>query len=309
MPNFLATYLIVVGSFVIGGPHSASAQVITSDVDLFWSAYDSIIEEDDLSQQIDLINSLYIDVGSDGLRAFIDSQEYTDSQYVHLINKYPRFWASVRENTLQARTTQPAVESYLRKLTDLFPEMTPVPLYYVVGALQSGGTAYNGMVLMGTEVAAGDRGVDVSEFSSAWLAGVFEHQTIENLVVLAIHEYVHTQQYEYANLEGVNVGAVSLMEGTCDFITELVVDNPLPATYLRIGRDREPGLINDFLKDFYQPDFNKWLYNGGDTELGAADMGYFMGYTIAKAYYENARDKSSAIKFIITSDWTVEVLK
>lgn len=281
-----------------------SALVITSDVDLFWSAYDRIVEEEDHAKQLQLINTLYIEPGTEGLTKFMASRDYTDTMYVKLINAFPKFWTSVRANTLQAHTVRPRVAGYVARLKELFPEMKPAKIYYAIGGLNSGGTGEAGTVMMGTEVSAGDPSVDVSEFDSDWLAGVFKNQTTENLVVLAIHEYVHTQQAEYTDPEGVNVAAVALVEGSCDFISELVVGQPLPATYMKVGRERAGELRAAFLQDLYGTDFNRWVYNGGDTDLGAADLGYYVGYEISRRYYENTPDKRTAISSIIRSDWT-----
>jgi uncharacterized protein YjaZ len=43
-----------------------------------------------------------------------------------------------------------------------------------------------------------------------------------------------------------------------------------------------------------------WLY-GGQPEGRPADLGYFFGYRIARAYYERAEDKTRALREILTA--------
>ena len=56
----------------------------------------------------------------------------------------------------------------------------------------------------------------------------------------------------------------------------------------------------------YGQETKKWLYNGNDAPCGNADLGYFMGYTICKAYYKNAKNKEQALKDIIELEYKKE---
>jgi hypothetical protein len=48
----------------------------------------------------------------------------------------------------------------------------------------------------------------------------------------------------------------------------------------------------------FNADYSQWIYNG-TTAKEMGDLGYFMGYTICKSYYDHAADKDKAIKDII----------
>ena len=45
--------------------------------------------------------------------------------------------------------------------------------------------------------------------------------------------------------------------------------------------------------------YSRWLYSGDNSVGRPSDLGYFMGYKICEAYYENAADKKQAVKDII----------
>jgi len=130
------------------------------------------------------------------------------------------------------------IEKSIQKLKKLYPDLKEAKMYFTIGGLRSGGTTMNDMVLIGAEIATGDATTDVSGFPNKWLEGVFKSQQSDNLVPLNIHEYVHTQQIgETRNLLG-----QAIREGACDFITELIMDKPLPNNYLVYGRQHEAEL-------------------------------------------------------------------
>ena len=171
-----------------------SKKVFTIDIDNFWIAYDSIQTTKDSLKQIGLIQNLYIDKGTKGLKAFMAARDYNAKLWVQLIRLYPKFWNSIRPNTLSAKSYAPAIEQSINKFKELYPGLKEAKMYFTVGGLRSGGTTMNDMVLIGSEIATGNASTDVSEFPNKWLESVFKNQQADNIVPLNIHEYVHTQQ-------------------------------------------------------------------------------------------------------------------
>jgi len=172
-------------------------------------------------------------------------------------------------------------------------------MYFTIGGLRSGGTTTQDMVLIGTEIATGNPATVVSEFPDQWLAGVFKEQSPENLIPLNIHEYVHTQQKGKSQ----NLLAQAIREGSCDFITELVMGQPLHTSYIKYGNEHEVPLKEKFKQEMFSKAFSRWLYNSSHAEA-VADLGYFMGYAICKSYYNQASNKKQAIKEIINLNYS-----
>jgi hypothetical protein len=270
------------------------SKVYTTDIDHFWEAFDSIQTTRDSVKQLDLLQRLYIDRGTAGLKAFIKVREYTPQLWVALIRKYPRFWRSVRPNTLTVKNYVPRMEESLKRLKTLYPQLQEATIYFTIGGLNTGGTISDRFVLIGTEITAADAATEVSEFESKWLEGVFKSQKISNIVPVNIHEYVHTQQKE----EGADLLGACLYEGAADFITELVMGSPLENHYIRYGKENEARLKASFQLEMFTANGDNWLYNGQTADV-MPDLGYFMGYAICKAYYDKATDKKKAIKEII----------
>lgn len=277
----------------------APQTVFTDDIDHFWQAFDSVRATADPARKVALMQRLYVDRGSVGLQAFMKARNYSAAEWVEQINKYPKFWASVRPNTLTVKARTAEIERGVRRLRRLYPELKDGQMYFTVGGLRSGGTVEGNMVLVGTEIATGTAQTDVSEFPDKWLATVFQHQSLDNVVALNVHEYVHTQQRG----EGTTLLADALHEGACDFVAELAMGQPLREAYLSYGAAHEAELRAQFKQEMFGHDRRDWLYNGANART-VADLGYFMGYAIHKAYYTRAKNKRQAIKDIIELDYS-----
>jgi hypothetical protein len=294
---------VIVFSFLIccftATAQSNNQKVFTSDIDNFWKAYDSCQTTKDSIKQLHFIQTLYVNKGTEGLKAFMQARDYSAPLWTKLIRLYPKFWNSVRPNTFSVKSKAKEIEASIQKLKQLYPELKEAKMYFTVGGLRSGGTTMNDMVLIGTEIATGNPTTDVSELPNKWLEGVFKNQESDNIVPLNIHEYVHTQQKgEPQELLG-----LAIKEGACDFITELVIGKLITNNYLVYGRQHETELKEQFKADMFTPAYQNWLYNGSNAKT-VADLGYFMGYTICKSYYNNSTDKRKAIRQIIELNYS-----
>ena len=271
--------------------------IFTNDINHYWEAYDQIKRTDDTHKKYELINTLYIDKASGGLKAFIKKRNLSDSLFIENIEKLPKYWNSIRNSTLEIKSKQKQIEKYIRKLNKIYPELKPVNIYFTIGGLVSGGTTDSDMVLIGSEILVGNPTTDTSELSSDWLKNTFKHKKYLDVVYLTIHEYVHTNQKNgYVNLLG-----HSIKEGSCDFIAELVLGEPIKASYIEYGKSNLSKVKEDFKAEMYSNRNDKWLYNGLKVEN--PDLGYFMGYEISKSYYQNHSDKKQAVKDIIELDF------
>ena len=98
------------------------------------------------------------------------------------INAYPNFWRSIRANTLRAHTISKTIDGGVAKLRAVYPELTPAPVFFVIGVFRSGGTVMNGRVLIGAETAMADSSSDTSEFppSLSHLPSLFSRNPIRD---------------------------------------------------------------------------------------------------------------------------------
>lgn len=294
MKNLCFLFFLI---FLSNGYAQNTNKIYTEDIDNFWMAYDKIIHSDSYGERLAIINKFYIEPGSKGLHAFLKARDYNDSLYIELIESYPKFWNSVRPNTLFIKNRLQDLKLAVNQLKEIYPDLEPAEMYFTIGGLRSGGTVNGNMVLVGAEIAVADSLTDVSEFDNDWLKSVFAKQSLNNIVYLNVHEYIHTQQTGYGN----TVLSKSIHEGACDFIAELVLNEPIQTQYIDFGRANNELVKSQFEIQMLSENISNWLYNGAQKgEM--ADLGYYIGYEICKSYFSNASNKSKAIKDIIELD-------
>lgn len=295
-----AVFLILLAFLTTGAFSQTSGKIITSDIDNFWIAYDSIQKAGDHSQKLDFINKLYIDKATEGLKAFMILRDYNDTLYVELIDKHPLFWNSIRPNTLAVKTMVGEFEKSIARLKTIYPELKDAEMYFTIGGLRSGGTVSENMSLIGAEIATATPNTDVSDLNNDWLKNVFAGQSLDNIFSLNIHEYIHTQQKPYSGNRLLNK---SIIEGSCDFIAELAMEKPWESKYVTYGKAHLPELKEKFKTEMFSNDLSNWLYNG-TQKVEVADLGYYIGYEICKSYYNQADDKMKAVKDIVDLNYS-----
>ena len=105
------------------------------------------------------------------------------------------------------------------------------------------------------------------------------------------------QQLE-AGDPGVTLLKKSLMEGTAEFVAELI-SGDIANSELRswtLGKERDIDVA--FVRDQDKTDLSSWIDNGPGDAAHPSDLGYWVGYKIVKSYFEQATDKHRALKEI-----------
>ena len=93
--------------------------------------------------------------------------------------------------------------------------------------------------------------------------------------------------------------AKAIQEGSCDFIGELISGRNINEHLKVYGRTHDAVIWRDFMIDMNKPDFSNWIYNGATAKDKPADLGYYVGYLITRAYYRRAKDKRAAVRDIL----------
>ncbi|MEM6298046.1 MAG: hypothetical protein AAF740_05085 [Bacteroidota bacterium] len=275
--------------------------VVTTDITHFWEAFDRIRTEKDPEKQIDLFESLYVERGTIGLAEIMEARDYTAEEYVELINRYPKYWNSLRNNTLKAANIAAELTEGIQKLKAIYPDLQPATIYFTIGAMRTNGTTKENYVLIGSELAMADTATDISEFegrTKTWLEGYFGTNPIESIVLLNVHEYVHTQQKSIPQKLCYQV----LYEGVAEFVSTLAMGVPSESPAIEFGK-RTPAVREKFEKEMFTGKTQEWLWSSAPNEFGVRDLGYYIGYAIAENYYQRSEDKQLALKTLIELDY------
>ena len=276
--------------------------ITTTDIPRFWAAYDKITATKDSTRQYDYLNTLFIDPGTPGLKAMMKARSYTAKSYIDAINQYPRFWNSVRANTLKADSYAKEIAVDIDKLKKLYPDLRPAQIYFTVGALRSGGTTKGNLILIGSELALADHNTVSSEFPADYsnLRTNFDSEPYKRIAFTNTHEYVHTQQK--TTLTDYLL-AQSVMEGVAEFVAVKATGKASSAPAIAYGEANMERVRQKFESQLFNPGNGFWLYSNAANEFGVRDLGYYVGYAICEKYLEKAPDKKLAIKQMIELDY------
>lgn len=267
-------------------------QFITSDIDRFWKAYDQLPASTAPAQ---LLDRQYLDAGSIGLHGFIPQRIVSGERMYANLSKRPKYYAAIRPLTLQAGQAEPEVRAAMRKFKTLYDKATFPDVYFLIGNLNSGGTASPDGLLIGTEMFGRAPGVPTDELTP-WLKSAINPPTL--MPSLVTHELMHFQQ----KMTPQTLLGHSIKEGGADFLTSLVIKSNFNERIYAYGYAHEAELKKEFFAAMKGSDLSKWLYGGGDEATGRpADLGYFMGFRICQAYYQQATDKKQAIIDILNA--------
>ena len=282
---------------------SVKAQVVdNSDIDRFWKAYDLIRKTEDVKEQTAILKKEFITPGSKGLKAIMDKKSYTLESYIQAINNYPKFWNSVRANTLKTGSYALEIEENIKSLKVLYPDLKPAQVFFTIGVLRTGGTAHKGHVLIGAELAMADSSVVTEEIEPERLrqnlCNHFNCNPINDVALLNVHEYIHTQQGDY----GTDLLSMCIFEGVAEFVSVLAAKKKSAVPALSYGEANAEKIKQRFQKEMFSPNWNDWLYNDKENEFEVRDLGYYVGYAICEGYYNTASDKKLAIKEMIELD-------
>lgn len=267
----------------LAGPAAAQSGPVleTDDVDLFYRLYDSSGGRPTAGQ----LQRDYLDVGSEGLRHLARVRNVTGVRMAEAITARPEIYVEARRCAETLPKVRGRVDAALKEFVRRSPDARFPSVTVAVGR--------------GRPVAIGAPADGVQVGLEALCAATFINPDIEDRFVgVLVHEYVHTQQ-SAAMTEGEasTVLEISLAEGAAEFLTELLSGAPAYSYFGPLTEGRELEIETRFAADVDKTEVSDWLYNSTPETPG--DLGYWVGYRIAKAYYQHAADKDAAFREIL----------
>jgi hypothetical protein len=297
--RFTVFFAVFLGCAAAHAGTPQGPEIRTEDVARFYALYDATGGKPTVEQ----IEKDYLARGTQSLAEFARLRRVTAQSIADRLQSDPAMYAKAK----QCLATLPAVEQRLAaaftRLATLYPEAKFPPVAIVVGRGRPVGMTYPGGLTIGLE---------------ALCAADFMNPDVEDRFVHVIaHEYGHIQQTAPTDFEkddpNATVLRVSLAEGVAELVAELIsgdVGNPRLAQW---SHGKEAQIESAFARDMDSTDLSAWLFNyrGPDEPY---DMGYWVGYRIAKAYYLKAGDRKAALRnaielddpktFLAASGWT-----
>ncbi|MCC9135487.1 DUF2268 domain-containing putative Zn-dependent protease [Pontibacter silvestris] len=280
--------------------NSTNYTIETQEIESFWDAYDRLSNSTDSSLTF---QELYLDRASPYFKEFLKLRGFKANEYVQLVRTMPEFWKSIRPLTENVQNRKSELQPAFDKLKELYPAFKQPDVCFAIGTLRTGGTTSESLILIGTEIVAADNAVNISEFDNDdFMKLVLKNQTGDIIGVVA-HEAVHTQQPGGDNGDE-SLLKPTIVEGAADFIASLMLGRITQSKVIYdYGIEHEKELWSEFYSDVKNGksiDNTDWMYDYRTNRTNRpADLAYFIGFKICEEYYNNARDKTQAIKDII----------
>ncbi|MCX6320121.1 MAG: hypothetical protein NTW29_22770 [Bacteroidetes bacterium] len=298
MKKILFIALLTSTNFLFGQRQS----FVSSDIPIFWKAFDKITTTSDTALQRKYLRELYLDQGSPGLHSLLQVRNYTDIEILNSILKYPNFWKSLRKASLNTHALYPDIARGISGLKKIYPELKPSTIYFLMGAFRTGGTTQQDRVLIGSELSLGDETTVINEHPASRQNFYKNYQPKKNIALLCTHEYIHTQQHEPPE----NLLSWCLYEGVAEFVSCLATAKKSNTPAIHFGKANQERVFKKFNEELFFPNWDDWLWSENTNELKERDLGYYIGYEISERYYRLSRDKQKAIKELIQLDYSNE---
>lgn len=287
-----AAIAILAAALIAGAPGRASdtspadkprVEIVTSDVDRFFA----LADDPALAAAPDALAARYLAAPSPGLVEFMVLRRITPERLAKALRDKPDVFRDARRCAGLLGDVRTRLVAATDRLAEIYPAAQFPPITIAIGRASSAGVGNNKGVYIGLE--------------QLCMAKFIEADDEDRFVHIIAHEYVHVQQ-PLAQVESADdtVLHAAVVEGAAEFVTEQMTGSVAYPLLHQWTRGREKELETAFVaeKDG-KANGSRWLYNQQGKDGWPGDLGYWVGYRIAKAHYNRAPDKAAAIKAII----------
>lgn len=248
-----------------------SSVFLTQDINNFWKAFDLFINDSTSNP----FGAEYINVGSAGVKGFIPNRIESAEHLLAKVKSRKADYEKIRSNTMRMSEKERQCRSAFYALKYWYPDAIFPPVYFVIGAYNSGGTFNEDGLFIGAEM----------------------QTDVNNIPYIVAHELIHFQQKNWS--ENPTLLQQSIIEGSADFLGELISGVNTNQKANDYGNRHEEKLSTEFVSKMNSNQYTDWLYGVTGKDDRPNDLGYWMGYKITEQYFKKAVDKRKAIREIL----------
>jgi len=271
-------------SFATSSARAAAVEIQTEDVARFYKLYETTGGRPTVEQ----IQHDYLDQATAGLRHLTQVRNVNAENIARATATTPELYTNARSCMAALPRVRERLNRSFDKLLALYPEAKRPPVTILVSR--------------GKPVAIGGPGdgvqISLEAACSTNAARFLGADMDDRFVRLIAHEYIHVQQSPVlAATEKLTVVERSLIEGVAEFIAEVIAGRPSNVGVFASVAGREREIETNFVPDVDKTDLSAWFDNTTAENVG--QLGYWVGYRIAKSYYQHAPNKRAAIREMI----------
>lgn len=283
--SLLFSGLLIASAAVAPIPVAAAAPqavVDIADVERFYAVYDAAGGK----PTAQALQRGYLDPGTPALRQFAADRIGGMQRLAERIARQPQAYEKARACAERLPQVRDGVRAAMAELRRIYPEAAFPPVTLAIGRGGTGGTTTPAGVVIGVEtICAAD-----------WL----QADPTARLVHLIAHEYAHVQQPGAAvEAPGATLLYQTLLEGGAELVGELSSGEVNAVQLRQRTRGRECEFEREFAAQAGGDDYSRWFYNGAGDAQRPGDLGYWVGYRIAAAFYARAPDKHRALQELL----------
>jgi len=259
------------------------AEIIYSDLVHFIDAYEELAADKDT---IAVLNALYFDRGSAGLKEFISRHQLSPEMMKEAMAADPERYALLPDFLINIHEVEALYHELMIEYGKVMPEAMYPPTYLLVGA---------------------NRGIGQASLVGQLVTVTRPVDSMEKLKKLMVHELSHFQQamamggQNYVALYAApdNMLGLCLREGGAEFIAYLAVNDVTQRSSLDYLENNEDRLKDQFLQDLETQNKDFWLWESLEQSEHPSLLGYAMGFKVCKHYYDQSSDKTFAMQQIL----------
>ncbi len=126
----------------------------TEDLPRFYQAFDSVFAIRDSTHQVNIFKSLYEDKASIGLKKFMELRGGNSVKWRNWVLKDSAKIAEKRLSILSVLRQEKKIYNRIEAFKKIYPSFRDGDIYFCIGVNNSGGTVFDNIVYIGTEVVA-----------------------------------------------------------------------------------------------------------------------------------------------------------
>ena len=273
---------------------AGDAHFETSDLDRFGRTLTHLRRGVDTVRTLD---SAYFDPASPGLRAYARLYRTDAPRMQRVLRRRGSYYDSVADLPSRVRERLPEIRAAFRRFEAEYPRAVFPPSYFVVSGLGPGGAnGYRGLLIGADTYGWPDR-VPLDSAARRWRTSELPH--------LVVHELVHFNQMAaapFAYIRDDSNLARAIKEGVADFVAELVSGDHTNRVAHRYGLRHERALWESFSRDMTGQETGEWFFATPKDPDRPPDLGYFLGYRIAEAWYRRFASHPDRVAALIGID-------
>lgn len=260
------------------------AVFITEDVENFLNAYRKLQSGADT---VAILQAEYFDKGTPGLNTFTEKYGLTAETLTEAIRNNASKYDALDEMPAALSAYTSTGKAAFARLKEVIPDIVYPPTYFLVGTLD--GVASGSPV---GQLMTVDR----------WTI------PIENKTSILVHELAHFQQAmaigpaKYGALYGpeLNLLGICIREGIAEFFSHQVTGKITQEAALDFTLEHEGALWQRFSGQLQSEELGEWTFGERKDPDQPKLVGYAIGFRIAQSYYNQATNKDTALREMLS---------